>query len=64
MPRIIKKLRDKLTPQIYHKVSDHHHWLMIIGVSFVFISFGYALALVLLYDKILILEAAIRVLAS
>ena len=64
MPRIIKKLKDKLTPQIYHKVSDHHHWLMIIGVSFVLISFGYALTLVLIYDKILTLEAAIAVLAT
>ncbi len=64
MPKLVKAIKDKLTPQIYHKVSDHHHWLMIIGVSFVLISFGYALSLVLIYDKILTLEVAIAVLAT
>ncbi|HWR00173.1 MAG TPA: hypothetical protein VN397_05010 [Candidatus Methylomirabilis sp.] len=64
MPKLVKSIKEKLTPQIFHTVSQHHNWLTIIGVSFVFITFGYALAFVLLYNKILLLEAAISVLAS
>ncbi len=64
MPTLVKSLKAKLTPQIFHTVSQHHSWLTIIGVSFALMSLGFALALVQLYSRILVLEAAINVLAS
>ena len=64
MPKFVKRLKDTSTPHIFHTVSQHHSWLTIIGVSFALMSLGFALVLVRLYSRILVLEAAINVLAS
>ena len=64
MPKFVKSLKDKLTPHIFQTVSQHHNWLTIIGVSLALLSLGFACVLVVLYNKILVLEAAVNVLGS
>jgi hypothetical protein len=64
MPRIVKAIKDKLTPHIYKSVAQHEHILTITWVSFVLVSLGFACALVLMYNHILILEQAVNVLGA
>jgi hypothetical protein len=64
MPRIVKKIKDTFTPHIFHQVSQHEHILTITWVTFVLMSLGFACALVLMYNRILILEDAIRVIGA
>ena len=61
--KLVKTIKEKLTPDIVHMVHRHHAALTIAWISSIFFIFGFALALFVLYNKILMLEAAIAVLA-
>jgi hypothetical protein len=62
--KILKTIKEKLTPDIVHMVHHHHTALQVIWISSIFFILGFTLALFCLYNKILTLEAAIAVLAS
>ena len=62
--KIVKTIKDKLTPEIVHTVQRHHAALQIMWIAAFFFILGFGLALFSLYNKILVLETAIAVLAS
>jgi hypothetical protein len=64
MPRIVKTIKDKLTPHIFKAVAQHEHILTILWVTFVLVSLGIACTLVLMYNRILVLEQAVNVLGA
>jgi hypothetical protein len=64
MTKLLKTLRDQLTPHIVIDVRRQGVMLTILWVTSTLVAFGLALALVCLYSRILILEQAITALAS
>lgn len=62
--KIVKTIKDKLTPEVVHTVHRHHAVLQMMGIAAIFLTLGFTLALFALYNKILTLEAAIAVLAG
>lgn len=61
--KLVKTIKDKLTPDIVRVVHRHQTAFTVLWVSSVFLILGFALALLCLYNRILTLEAAITVLA-
>lgn len=62
--KLIKTIKEKFTPNIVHEVHRQGTWLTILWVSSALICFGITLGLFCMYTRILMLEQAIRVLAS
>lgn len=61
--KIVKTIKDKLTPEIVRTVHRHQTAFTILWVSAVFLVLGFTLALFCLYNRILTLEAAVALLA-
>jgi len=64
MAKLMKTLRDHFTPHIVHDVRKQATLLTILWVASTLVAFGFALALVCLYSRVLVLEQAIVMLAS
>jgi hypothetical protein len=64
MAKILQEIKKKLTPNVVHQVHRHETVLTIVWVSSVLMAFGLALGLFCVYNRILILEQAVRVLAA
>jgi hypothetical protein len=64
MAKIMQKVKHALTPSVHHTVASHGAMLTILWISLTFLSMGFMWALIVLYDRILLLEDAIRILAA
>jgi hypothetical protein len=64
MTKILKTLREHLTPHIVYDVRRQGVLLTILWVTSTLVAFGLALALVCVYSRVLVLEQAIVMLAS
>lgn len=65
MPKkVMHKIKEALTPEFHKTVAHQSAMITILWVSLLFLAFGVMWALVLMYDRILLLEEAIRVLAA
>lgn len=62
--KLMKSIKEKLTPSIVHDVHKQGTMLTILWVSSALISLGLVLGLVCLYTRILMLEQVITVLAA
>jgi len=64
MASIVNKVKKVLMPGIYHTVATHSAMLTAFWIIMIFFAFGVMWAFVLMLDRIMLLEDAIRVLAA
>ena len=64
MAKLISSVKDKLTPGFVRDVHRHSVMLTIVWVSGALLFLGMALAMLCLYNRVLLLEQVVTVLAS
>lgn len=64
MAKLMQKVKSAMMSPMHHTVASHGAMLTILWISLSFLSLGFMWALVVMYDRILLLEDAIRILAA
>ncbi len=64
MAKIMKAIKDKLTPPVMHEVHKQGTLLTTLWVTTSLLTIGFALALLCMYTRLLALQQAVMVLGS
>ena len=64
MAKIMKAIKDKLTPPVLHEVHKQGTLLTTLWVTSTLFALGFGMALVCMYARILALQQAVMVLGS